>query len=98
MARQDAGEKKDAKNGKGKWVNSKGGAVQADWRTADSEMLLAAICAVSSEGGALRFGYSKDGGAYNVAVYDGGEITNEYVGATEDVSVLLRRIYETFAG
>jgi hypothetical protein len=41
----------------------------ADWAGIDNEAIRAAIAAVGSIGGALRFGYSRDGGAYAVGVY-----------------------------
>lgn len=41
----------------------------ADWASVDNEAICAAIAAIGSIGGALRFGYSRDGGAYAVGVY-----------------------------
>jgi hypothetical protein len=41
----------------------------ADWSSVDNEAISTAISAVGSIGGALRFGYSRDGGAYSIGVY-----------------------------
>ena len=41
----------------------------ADWASVDNEAIRTAIAALGSIGGALRFGYSRDGGAYAVGVY-----------------------------
>lgn len=41
----------------------------ADWTSIEAEAIRHAISAVGSIGGAVRFGYSRDGGAYAVGVY-----------------------------
>ena len=41
----------------------------ADWAGVEPEAIRDAITALGSIGGALRFGYSRDGGAYAVGVY-----------------------------
>lgn len=44
-----------------------------DYADADGDILKAAIAAVGSIGGAIRFGYSRDGGVYAVGVLGDGE-------------------------
>ena len=44
-------------------------AESADWAGIDAEAIRAAIAALGSIGGALRLGYTRDGGAYAVGVY-----------------------------
>lgn len=41
----------------------------ADWAGVESEAIRSAIAALGSIGGALRFGYTRDGGAYAIGVY-----------------------------
>lgn len=57
----------------------------ADWGGADAELLRRVIEAVTLGGGAIRFGYSKDGGAYGIGIYGDGEPFTEYLPATADV-------------
>jgi len=42
---------------------------QADWASVDADAIRNAISAVGSIGGALRFGYTRDGGCYAVGIY-----------------------------
>jgi len=41
----------------------------ADWSQADSDQILSLIANVGSRSGAIRFGYTRDGGAYAVGIY-----------------------------
>ena len=43
----------------------------ADWAGVDRELLVTAIAAVTLGGGAIRFGYTRDGGAFAIGIYDG---------------------------
>lgn len=52
---------------------------KADWSSADPGLLRDVITAVTRTGGALRFGYSQDGGAYSMGVYGDGEPFTEYL-------------------
>lgn len=58
----------------------------ADWQTADAETLLRAIAVVAYRGGALRFGYTRDGGAYAIGIYLGGDHFTEYIRPSEDIN------------
>ncbi len=48
------------------------------------------IIAVVRQGGAVRFGATRDGGAWCVAVYLGGDVSTGYSGADEDFEGFLR--------
>jgi len=61
----------------------------ADWQSADADTLLQAIAVVAYQGGALRFGYTRDGGAYAIGIYLGGEHYTEYVRPREDINAYL---------
>lgn len=61
----------------------------ADWAAANPELLASVIAAVTAGGGAIRFGYSRDGGAYSVGIYGDGDPFTEYLGATAEVDAWL---------
>lgn len=62
----------------------------ADWKSVDNEAISAAISAIGSIGGALRFGYSRDGGAYAVGVYGlESQPYTDYLRPGDDVSAYL---------
>lgn len=69
----------------------------ADWETANSDLLKRAISVVSSRGGALRFGYTRDGGAYAVGILGDGDPYTEYLRPTDDIDDYLRALIEAWA-
>lgn len=66
----------------------------ADWASIDGQITVSAIAAVAATGGALRFGYSRDGGAYALGIYSEGENHTEFSPDTEDMEDLLRELSE----
>jgi hypothetical protein len=70
----------------------------ADWASADPLLLVTAICAVAKTGGALRFGYSRDGGAYSIGVYGDGQPYTLWCrpGDTDEVTRTLTELIEDF--
>lgn len=68
----------------------------ADWESADALTLQKAIATAARTGGALRFGYSRDGGAYAVGIYGDGEPYTEFVKPSEDVTAFLVEVIELF--
>lgn len=70
--------------------------VVADWQSVNAELLRNAISTAGLSGGALRLGYTSDGGAYSVGIYGDGDPYNEYCRPGEDVEQLLRDIIELF--
>jgi len=71
---------------------------QPDWGRIDMELLWKVIQACTSDDGAVMFGYSRDGGAYSVKIYDGGEPMKEYFHRDEEVTQFLYGILEVFDG
>jgi len=61
----------------------------ADWALASGEAIVKLVCAVSARGGAVRFGYTSDGGAYAIGIYGDGEPYTEYIRPSEDVDEVL---------
>lgn len=92
MAKTDG---RDGKRNKSRGLNRKSSDV-ADWGTADSGLLSRAICAAAITGGALRFGYSRDGGAYAVGIYGDGEPYTEFLKPGEDLDTFLTDIESLF--
>lgn len=68
----------------------------ADWATASPSSLLNLILAASNQGGAIRFGYTRDGGAYALGVYIDGEMTTLYLPPDGDVSTWLEGVRQTY--
>lgn len=69
----------------------------ADWQNADASLVLSVIERAAITGGAVRFGYSRDGGAYAVGIYGDGEPYTEYCKPSEDLNeflTLILRLYE----
>ena len=57
----------------------------ADWGGVDAELLASVVATVTKDGGAIRFGYSRDGGAYAVGIYGDADPFTEYLPGTADV-------------
>lgn len=75
----------------------KGVTLPADWGSVDASLLRRAIAAASGAGGALRFGYTQDGGAYALGIYgDGDTPYTEYLRPQDDVDAFLLDVAETF--
>ena len=66
----------------------------ADYGSVDSKNLQRCIAAIAKVGGALRFGYTRDGGAYAVGVYYSGETETVYIKPSEDFDAVLSTVIE----
>lgn len=69
----------------------------ADWKYIPADVVLSSIATAASRGGALRFGYTRDGGAYAVGVYGLGEYYTAYLRPGDDVPAFLRELEQAFA-
>lgn len=74
------------------------GTVTADWASANSSLVTRAICIAASGGGAIRFGYSQDGGAFAIGIYGDGKPYTEFVAPSENIDDVLEDIIELFEG
>lgn len=72
------------------------GSATADWTAADAATVVRAITTASAAGGALRFGYTSDGGAYSIGIYGDGAPYTEYIGPSEDITDVLASIIILF--
>lgn len=75
---------------------NRGASSPADWGTANASKLLAAIVAVSRHGFAIRFGYTRDGGAFAVGIIGDGEPYTEFTRPTEDIDLYLDGIIDDY--
>jgi hypothetical protein len=69
----------------------------ADWKSIDSVLLQNVVAMASFKGGALRLGYTRDGGAYAIGVYAANEYFTDYVRPGEDIEGYLNSLLESFA-
>lgn len=74
-----------------------GGNGQANYATATPGWLAAVIVAVTAQGGAIRFGYSRDGGVYAIGVYFEGEQEKFYVKQSEGIDQWCEELYNDLA-
>lgn len=57
----------------------------ADWMGCNAELLQKAIAVSGHKHCALRFGYTRDGGAYAVGVYAGADYFTDYIRPSESI-------------
>lgn len=69
---------------------------EADWSAADGQLLHQLIIVIARMGGAVRFGHSRDGGAFSIGIYGDGEPYTEYVGGGGDINHHLQSFIETY--
>lgn len=76
--------------------SGKGGGV-ADWANADPALVLSLVCSVAVESGAVRYGYTRDGGAYSIGIYLGSDSKTYYCNEKEGINEKLKELIEYFA-
>jgi hypothetical protein len=68
----------------------------ADWNNADCQLVLALVCIVSSNGGAVRYGYTRDGGAYSIGMYLEDDSKTYYCNEKDGINETLSELIEYF--
>jgi len=68
----------------------------ADWGAVNATAIRDAIAMVSIRGGALRFGYTSDGGAFAIGVYGDGDPYTEYLRPGESAEDYLAELTEAW--
>jgi hypothetical protein len=68
----------------------------ADWTGCNADTLVQLIATASKKGGALRFGYTRDGGAYAIGVYCGQEYFTDYIRPGESIDDYLNTLLRSF--
>lgn len=67
----------------------------ADWTVCDAQLLQRVIATAGLKKCALRFGYTRDGGAYSIGVYAGDEYFTDFIRPDDDIDVYLRDLLES---
>ena len=69
----------------------------ADWRIIENVAIVELIQAASETGGAVRFGVTRDGGAYALGVYgDGPDPYTLYAGSAEEMGDHITHLTDVF--
>lgn len=66
------------------------GSQGADWRSVDAAVIHGLVVAAADAGGAVRFGFTRNGGAYAIGVYGFGDGFTEYLRPSDDITGYLR--------
>lgn len=71
-----------------KWGQIRAGSdvARLGWETCDGAAVMALVCAVTNQGGAIILGRTRDGGALMVTILDGDETLKEYIPSGTDVT------------
>jgi hypothetical protein len=64
---------------------ARGNQAPADWAGVNPEVVLRAIAVIGSRGGAIRFGYTRDGGSYAIGILGDGDPYTEYLRPSDDI-------------
>ena len=76
-------------------TSGKGSGV-ADWTNASSDVVLRLVCLVAAEGGAVRLGYTRDGGAYSIGIYLGENSKTYYCNEKDGINEKIGELIEYF--
>jgi hypothetical protein len=68
----------------------------ADWTSCTPGKLVDLIANCARKGGAIRLGYTRDGGAYSIGVYVGGDYFTDYLRPDEDLDEYIEQLAESF--
>jgi len=68
----------------------------ADWANADAALVHGLVCSVAVAGGAVRFGYTRDGGAYSIGLYLGDDSKTYYCNEQDGINEELRELIGHF--
>lgn len=72
------------------------GSGTADWEGANPLLVLRLVCVVGVDGGAVRYGYTRDGGAYSIGIYLGEKSKTYYCNETDGINELLAELVRYF--
>lgn len=71
---------------------------KADWSRCDPRWLQAVIAQITSSGGAVSFGYSRDGGAHSLSIFLDGDRETLWFNGNADLDTELEQVWELFGG
>lgn len=93
---RESSKKIDAAKRKALPSNKPSGHGVADWYNASPELVFRLVCIVAVEGGAVRFGYTRDGGAYSIGLYLGDNSKTYYCNDAEGINEQLQELIKHF--
>lgn len=67
---------------------------QPDWGRIDAQLIWAVVQRLTTDDGAVMFGYSRDGGAYQFKVYAGSEPLKKYCHSDSEMIDFLNYLLE----
>lgn len=85
----DDGKVSEASQQRANRRRNRGNVDAADWSGVDSARIVATIAAITRHGYAIRFGYTRDKGAFAVGIIGDGEPFTEFIRPTEDIELYL---------
>jgi hypothetical protein len=68
----------------------------ADWATVNCDMLLRAIAVVTAQHAAIQMGYTSDGGAFSIVIYDNGERLKNYIHDLSELETFLTELEQDY--
>lgn len=68
----------------------------ANWGNADADLALQLVVIVARDGGAVRFGYTRDGGAYSIGIYSGDLSKTYYCNEKDGIDETIRGLIQYF--
>lgn len=77
---------------------SKNSGQPVDWSAVDSNVIAGLVIAVTSQGGAVRFGLSRDGTALAVGILGDGEPYTEWFRPSDDIEANLVEMAQRWTG
>lgn len=90
MARSHTNEREASRNRR----YARGDSEPADWGAVADELIAGAVVAATSQSWAIRFGYTRDGGAYTIGILGDGEPQTIYIRPTEGIEQWLAGFIE----
>lgn len=69
---------------------------KADWSSADPRWIAGVVHVITRVGGAVSFGYSRDGGAYSLSIMLDGDRETLWFNGGADIDTELEAVYATF--
>lgn len=79
-------------------LSAAGASQEPDWARINMDLIAATIAAVTKDDGGIMFGYTRDGGAYTVKVYDGAQVDKFYAHSDDEITNILNGIWEVNRG
>ena len=71
---------------------------QPDWGRIEDRLIWTVIQRVTTDDGAIMFGYSRDGGAYSILIYGGSDPWKNYFHSDAEVTEFLVELTEAYNG